>query len=555
MTAARQGAVAPVTAVEPLVEPPAAEVAYAPPLGRPPLPWVPARVRRLGPALLLVALVVAALAVRVPELRQPLWGDEVAAARAFSHHDAGHVVAAVRLRKNEPPLWYLLMWAVLRAGDLAGRTPRTVDLRAVSLLASVLTVAGVFVYARRRLGLTAAVVAGAVVAFGSQFVLHGAELRGYALYAALAVAFAFLVEAAARSSARRWLVGLALVTAAGCLTQYFFLLTVVAAGLYLWTARARPVRARVRAGAAIAVGTLALVPWIPLIPARLHRFGYVGAYGGHTVVALPWNLFVGYQRADSVVRDEQVLLFAAVVLGSILLIRREATRLAGLCAIVPPLAGAVVWALGKPVYDPRNFMAAAPFLAIALAAPLQRLRWERVRALIAAAGVTALVLAVTLTQLPLGRTPYDAVAQTITREGWRYQAPIVYFGRRYWSMKLVTWALPRHQWMVRSVGARGVCTDVYAIIENKAGRRWLQILEEDTHTRPQVSTFPDYATPPEGTRASHPLEVVGLHRVSPTQLTLARLDGGAVFVSAPAPTLTLHAPRPKAYPSCASAAP
>ena len=203
--------------------PPHGDVVGSPP---PPVVHAPHRhVHRLLAPALLVLIVLAAVAVRIPELGQPLWGDEVAAARAFSHHDIHLVLASVRLRKNEPPLWYLLAWGIQRAGDLLGATPRAVDLRIVSLGASVLTVAGVFAYARRSLGLAEAVAAAAVTAFGAQFVLHGGELRGYALYSMLAVGFALLVEAAVRSDARRWLVLLALTTAAGCLTEYLFLLT------------------------------------------------------------------------------------------------------------------------------------------------------------------------------------------------------------------------------------------------------------------------------------------------------------------------------------------
>ncbi len=530
--------------------PPHGDVVGSPP---PPVVHAPHRhVHRLLAPALLVLIVLAAVAVRIPELGQPLWGDEVAAARAFSHHDIHLVLASVRLRKNEPPLWYLLAWGIQRAGDLLGATPRAVDLRIVSLGASVLTVAAVFAYARRSLGLAEAVAAAAVTAFGAQFVLHGGELRGYALYSMLAVGFALLVEAAVRSDARRWLVLLALTTAAGCLTEYLFLLTVVAGGVFLWSAQTRPARLRVRAGVAIAAGVLALVPWLPSVVPRLHRFGYVGAYGGHTVVSLPWNLFVGYQHGGALVRDEQVLLFVAAVVGAIMLIRREQTRLIGLCAAVPPLVGAVVWALGKPVFDPRNFMAAAPFLAIAVVTPLSRLRSGRARTAIAAVCVAAMAAAVTLTQLPLGRTPYDAVAQSIAAQGWRYSSPIVYFGPRDWSMKLVTWSLPHHQWMVRSVGAKGVCTNLYAIIENRAGARWVRRVSR--HEPIRTATFPGYSPPPEGRRTGRPVEVVALHHVSPTELTLARLYGGEVFVSAPAPRLTLDAPRPKPYPSCGTAA-
>ena len=270
---------------------------------------------------------------------------------------------------------------------------------------------------------------------------------------------------------------------------------------------------------------------VPIVP-RGHRFGYIGAYGGHTVVALPWNIFAAYQHADVLVRDEQLLVFVIVVAGAIMLVRRERTRLAGLCAIVPPLVGAVVWALGKPVFDPRNFMAAAPFMAIAAAAPLRSLRARRLRVIAAAVVVAGMAALVASTQLQLGRTPYDAVAHRIADDGWRYSAPIVFFGPNPTDMKIVTWSLPHRQWMVRGVGAKGVCTDVYAIVENGAGRRWLARASRSATARTttfpasRVPRGPARAAPGRGRRAA-PRVPDGSHPGPPLRRSGVRVCAGA----------------------------
>ena len=252
------------------------------------------RIRRFGrhgllACAALATLTITGLAARLPEYGQPLWGDEVSSARTFSHNRIADVLSAVRLRKSEPPAWYALMWAMHRGGAMIGQTPSIQALRVTSILLSLGTTAVVFIYARRFLGDVAAFAAAAITAFGSQFVLHGAELRGYAMFSFLSAALALILDQTLRSPRRAWPVLLGLTTAAGCYTHYFFILTVVAAGGYLWADRGRAGR-RLIAGAALAAGIASLAPWLPFVVARLHRYTYIGHFSGHTVVSLPWNL-------------------------------------------------------------------------------------------------------------------------------------------------------------------------------------------------------------------------------------------------------------------------
>ena len=523
----------------------AANAAAAPPRGR--LDDRIDAIRRsslLVPAALIL-LCVSAVAVRLPGFGQPLWGDEVAAARAFNHASATHVLAAVRLRKSEPPGWYLLMWVLRRGGGLVGSTPSVQTLRLTSIAFSTGTVALVFLYARRFLGRLEAFVAAAICALGSQFVLHGAEARSYALFTFAAIAFAMLIDKTLNSTAWCWPVLLFVVTTVGCYTHYFFVATLVAGGLSLWVSKADPMR-RLIAGLALAAGLAALVPWLLGVVGRLHRYTYIGRYNGHTVVSLPWNLTTGYVHTSTLVRDEQLALFLLAIAGIVITLHHPRGRLAGLCALLPPLAGAIAWAVGKPVYDPRNFMGAAPFIAIVIAAPLSQLRHRFARTAIAAVVVAGLGGILITSQLSLGRTAYDSAAHALTGAGWRYSAPIVFFGDDTWAMRDLTWSLPHHQWMVRTIPPTGTCTDVYAIIQTAAGQKWLV---RQPNAR-KVATLPNYGSSPENNPKPVDITVAKLTHVAPTVLTLARLDGGSVFVSAPAPALTLTSPDPKPYPVC-----
>ena len=106
----------------------------------------------------------------------------------------GAALGRVEETESTPPLWYGLAWIVEQAG-LPVEAARGIGVLAGALLAGLLVV-----YARRLLPLWAAGLAGLIVALAGQLVLRGAELRAYALYALLALAFAWLLERAAEKT-------------------------------------------------------------------------------------------------------------------------------------------------------------------------------------------------------------------------------------------------------------------------------------------------------------------------------------------------------------------
>src|SRR5581483_4056572 len=95
-----------------------------------------------------------------------------------------------------PPLWYALGWVLHRLG--AG----VVDVRLLSVCAGALLAMGVVALADQVLPRPAPYAAGLFVALGSQFVLHGRELRAYELLALVATAFALALVRAQRSPTR-----------------------------------------------------------------------------------------------------------------------------------------------------------------------------------------------------------------------------------------------------------------------------------------------------------------------------------------------------------------
>ena len=135
-----------------------------------------------------------------------------------------------RVARTEPttPLWYSLAWAIHRVGV------SIVDVRLLSVLAGPGVAGCVVAVGRRVLPLSAAVLAGLLVAVGGEFVAHGHELRSYELLALLTAAFALLLLRELAEPGRRTEIALGIVVALGGLTHYFFAFAAAAALAWLW---------------------------------------------------------------------------------------------------------------------------------------------------------------------------------------------------------------------------------------------------------------------------------------------------------------------------------
>lgn len=340
------------------------------------------------------------------------------------------------------------------------------------MLAGAVTAALVVVYARRMLPLWAAGAAGLLAAVGAQLVARGHELRAYALFALLSLAFAFALEAAASRPDRLRLAALAACVAAGVLTHYFFVLALVA-GL-LW-ARS------VRLAAACAAGLVPLLLWLPWFLEQYgnDRFSWIQGFdvlkAAAAYSAFFWNagpLYVatgdvGLGAGEAVAR---VALLVLVLAGSAVLARSRAGRLAAALAVVPVVAAALLWLAGADVFTTRNVLCAAPFAAIAIPAALAAL--PRPAAVPATAAAVALAAAGLVHERSLAPPDYDRLADALVAEGWRFEDPVAVYGGAHEHIQLgsayalrspVAWYLPGRPFLRLPPDEAGDCDDAFVL--------------------------------------------------------------------------------------------
>jgi Dolichyl-phosphate-mannose-protein mannosyltransferase len=375
----------------------------------------------------------------------------------------GAAVGRVEETESTPPLWYGLAWLVEQAG-LPVEAARGIGVVASALLAGLLVV-----YARRLLPLWAAGLAGFLVALASQLVLRGAELRAYALYALLALAFAWLLERAAERPSNGRLAALAAVGAAGLLTHYFFAFVALAAVAWLWTTpafRASRLPVSVALGAAI----LPFLLWLPSLVEQIEnqRFSWIGDFSLLKAVAV-YSAF-GWNAGPLYVRDLvqigalegllRVGVFLAVVAGCVVTWRLGPRgRLTAILALAPIGMVALLWLAGENLFTARNVLACAPFAAVAIAALAAALpqRWGR----LAAAACVLVVAGGLAREVELAPPPYDELADDLVQLGWRDGDPIAfyggvhdlsYLGSAYAVRGPVSWYLPGHPRLVLSDG-------------------------------------------------------------------------------------------------------
>jgi hypothetical protein len=377
-----------------------------------------------------------AFAVRLDgALHYAFWQDEVTSARIMLERTPVGVVHHVARSESTPPFFYWIGWLVHRVGVPVQ------DARIVSALAGALLAGATVLLARRVLPLWASALAGLAVALGYQFVFHGRELRAYELHALLTVALAFAVLAFVDRPSRRNAVVLAVVTAAGALTNYFFLLSVAAVLLWGWT---RPLRRQL--STAIGAGLIPLAAWTPVLAFqyRHHRFSFIGPFRLHDVVTSYWSLFARAEPHTRVLHTAAPLLVAAAVLaGCVVLARRsDAGRLCALLAVAPLVAAAVVWLAGPRIFDTRNLIGVGPFAAIAVAALFTLLpRPAGIAAACAGAALIVFGFVVGDRQTPIA---YDRIARALVSEGWQSSDPIILPGNFYAFRSPLEWYLP-HQ--------------------------------------------------------------------------------------------------------------
>jgi 4-amino-4-deoxy-L-arabinose transferase-like glycosyltransferase len=431
------------------------------------------RLARLGPRAVGLAVGAAAFVVCLPHIGDALSQDEVASARILRSPSLGSMLSRVARTESTPPLWYALGWAAHHAGlSIAG-------VRLLSMLFAALLAASVVAIARELLPLRFAAAAGLLVAVGAQFAWHGHELRAYELLALLTALLAVTLVRSLRAPSRRNDVYLVLVVAAGLLTHYFFVFTVVAALVWVWLEpQARAIRRR--STVAFGAGALLCAPWLPMFVEQFRhdRFWWIGPFRLREAAAAPFRLFTPLVTHGLAGRVVPVAFLALTVCGAVALARRSpAGRLCALLAFGPLVLASGAWAAGFRIFAVRNLIGIGPFAAVAAVGAVSLLP-RRVGVLALAGGVAAVVTSFAINQ----STPvpaYQLVAQALVREGWHPRDPVAVFGNFFNVRAPLEWYLPHQPVLAVSRGTRRPCETVFAVA-GPLGARRLRHIAYDT---------------------------------------------------------------------------
>jgi hypothetical protein len=367
-----------------------------------------------------------AFGLRLAELHQSLFGDELFLYRIVTHHGLGRVFTLVHDTESTPPLHFVLAWLGAKLGD------PTVGMRLPSLLAGAATVPATFALGRRTVGERAALFGAAVVAIAPFALLYGVDARAYATLGLLSVLSTLALLRALDGGGRgRWALFAAL-TLAVIYTHYAGVFVVAAQGLWAaWRHRER-VRELVLAHAAVAIG---YAPWIPSFLVQRRDSAAVRIERTYPLTTehvarglldvLPGQPYVELSRLPGRAAVVVFIVAAAVALAAAV-----RTRLAGsatpasgrlellaVVAVATP-AGAILYSLGpESVFLPRNLIPSLPAAALLLGAAA--VRAGRVAGLLLAAlllGVLA-IAAVKSLEPAYQRPPYRDAADYVESHG------------------------------------------------------------------------------------------------------------------------------------------
>jgi mannosyltransferase len=316
-------------------------------------------------------LTLVAVAVRIPGLRQSLFGDELFTydtAAVGSVHD---LFQAIRTTEVSPPLFFVIEWLMRKVGDAQ------VWLRLPSLVCGVALIPVVYAVGRRLVGPTAALVGAGLAVLSPFLVWYSNEARGYALLALLVVASTWaLLVALDRGGFWRWALVTVLVAAA-LLTHYTALFVLLAQ--VLWACAVRRDRIAAVLGS-FAVAALIVAVWLPFAPGDNGAIAFLVKLTPNTIAREALRALAGQPYANvsglpgAVAFVALALAGLAAVAGAVAAVRsRRADRrlvLVALLALATPV-GVIVYSLFQPnIYVGRNLIASLPYVYLLVGALL-----------------------------------------------------------------------------------------------------------------------------------------------------------------------------------------
>ena len=378
------------------------------------------------PVVAVLALAVAASVLGRFFVRSPLWLDEALSVN-ISKLPIGDIAGALE-RDGHPPLYYYLLHGWM---EVFGDGDRAV--RALSGLITLGTLPLAFLVGRRiagrRLGLTLAL----VFALSPYAFRYGSETRMYALLMAEVFAGYLLLDAAITAPRWKTLVGISTVSGLLLWTHYWSMWLLGAIGVLALVRLARAQRrgdrvlvvGTAKIVAALAVGGLTFVPWLPTLLYQSQHTGtpWAPSFRVTTLVVTSITEFAGgpYSEAQLGVLLLTILVAIGVFGTGIDNQRIEldffahplARRPLSVLALTIAIAAAVGMVNGM-AFSPRYAAVFFPFFLILVALGLQQFKGGLVRDVVLVT-FTALSLAGMFLVVRVDRTQARASVEVIER--------------------------------------------------------------------------------------------------------------------------------------------
>jgi uncharacterized membrane protein len=340
-------------------------------------------------AFLLAIVAAAAFALRLSQLHQGLFGDELFTYSwtAGAHPHVGN--------SDNPPLFFVLAWLAGRLGDPA------VTIRLPSLLLGTATVPVIYALGARTVGARAGLIGAAVFALAPFAIFYGVDARPYGTMVFFAAVSTLALVRAAETRSRRWWALYAIASAAAAYSHFsvIFVLAVQACWS-LWACRDRIGQPLV----ANLVAALLYVPWLSHLHGHqeIDIIAILAPLSVSSVVSDLRTVFLGGYPNASLREIPTIPLFALLagceLLAAVALLRpasrprREAPArsrplgLLALLALATPVGLLLYSLLVVDIFGSRQLLASLPAFALVLGAGLAALP----------RAATALVLAILL---------------------------------------------------------------------------------------------------------------------------------------------------------------
>jgi mannosyltransferase len=385
------------------------------------------------------AITLAALILRITQLHQSLYGDEVLAYHEIAGRSLGGVINAVKGGvESSPPLFFVLAWLSAKLGN------PTIWIRLPSLLLGVATIPVTYQLGRATIGRLAGLIAAAVLAASPFANYYGIEARPYATVAFLAALSTLALVRAVDSGDWRWWATYAVAAAAAAYTHYTVIFILLVQGAWsLWACRDR-----LREPLLATAGAIVLyLPWLPDVHgSHLGIYQLLEALTFRNVLIDVLRPIFGYPYASLraiPTRGGIAVLALCAALGAVTLAWRARSRIPSAqsliraalskqalpvwIALATPVGLLAFSILGTDVWDARDLFASAPAAAVVLGGVLASPP-RPVLVAVATAGTLVTLAAGTARSISpqYARPPFRTVAEYLDRVATPRDPVIIY---------------------------------------------------------------------------------------------------------------------------------